>query len=79
MSDGGEVLRFFQELRKMRSRCEICGKGAAFGHNVSHSHHKTNRRWMPNVQRARILVKGYVRAVNACTRCMRTQRKHAAS
>jgi large subunit ribosomal protein L28 len=63
----------------MASRCEICGKGASFGHNVSHSHHKTNRRWLPNIQSAVITIKGYPRKVNACTRCIRTARKQASA
>ena len=63
----------------MRNRCEICGKGASFGHNVSHSHHKTNRRWLPNIQKAKIMVDGYSRAVQACTRCIRTERKRLTS
>jgi large subunit ribosomal protein L28 len=61
----------------MRSRCEICGKGTAFGHNVSHSHHKTNRRWLANIQHAVIVINGYPRKVQACTRCIRTARKQA--
>lgn len=63
----------------MRSRCEICGKGTAFGHNVSHSNRKTNRRWLPNIQSAVIVVHGYPRKVQACTRCIRTERKRSAS
>lgn len=59
----------------MRSRCEICGKGAAFGHNVSHSNRKTNRRWMPNIQKALITINGYARKMAVCTRCIRTERK----
>jgi large subunit ribosomal protein L28 len=59
----------------MRSRCEICGKGTAFGHNVSHSNRKTNRRWLPNIQKATIVINGYPRHVQACTRCIRTARK----
>ena len=62
----------------MRSRCELCGKGTAFGHNVSHSHHKTNRRWLPNIQKARVIQDGRIRRMQICTRCMRTERKKAA-
>jgi large subunit ribosomal protein L28 len=61
----------------VKSRCDMCGKGTAFGHNVSHSHHKTNRRWFANIQKARIVVGGYARKMQVCTRCMRTQRKQA--
>ncbi len=60
----------------MRHRCEICGKGVAFGHNVSHSNRKTNRRWLPNVQKTSLVVNGTIRKVQACTRCIRTARKH---
>ena len=38
--------------------CEICGKGPWVGKQVSHSHHRTSRRWLPNVQRIRILREG---------------------
>ena len=61
------------------SRCELCGKGVAFGHNVSHSNRKTNRRWLPNVQKTSVLVNGVQRRINACTRCMRTLRKQSAA
>jgi large subunit ribosomal protein L28 len=63
----------------MRSRCEICGKGTAFGHNVSHSNRKTNRRWKPNVQKALLMVEGRPHRVHACTRCIRTERKRTAA
>ena len=63
----------------VRSRCDICGKGTAFGHNVSHSNRKTNRRWLPNIQKATIVVDGYPRKMQVCTRCMRTAQKHAGS
>ena len=38
--------------------CDICGKGPATGHNVSHSNIKTKRRFSPNLQRVRALVDG---------------------
>jgi large subunit ribosomal protein L28 len=53
----------------------LCGKGVVFGHNVSHSNRKTNRRWLPNVQKTSVLVNGTARRINACTRCIRTIRK----
>ena len=61
----------------MSSRCELCGKGVAFGHNVSHSNRKTNRRWLPNIQKTSVLVNGARQRINACTRCMRTLRKQS--
>ena len=63
----------------MANRCEICGKGVSFGHNVSHSNRKTNRRWLPNIQKTRVLVRGTERRIDACTRCIRTLRKPAAA
>lgn len=68
---------FSQGAMGLSSRCEICGKVGAFGHNVSHSNRKTNRRWMPNVQKTVIVVNGTRKHVHACTRCMRTLRKRA--
>ncbi len=35
----------------MARRCELTGKGVQSGHNVSHSNIKTNRRFLPNVQK----------------------------
>ena len=56
----------------MASVCEVCGKGPMSGNNVSHSHVKTKRKWKPNIQRVRALVKGEVKRVNVCTRCLRS-------
>ncbi|MBV9546469.1 MAG: 50S ribosomal protein L28 [Chloroflexi bacterium] len=62
----------------MSNRCELCGKGVTFSHNVSHSNRKTNRRWLPNVQKTIVLVDGVPRRIDACTRCIRTLRKQSA-
>ena len=61
----------------MSSRCQLCGKGVTFGHNVSHSNRKTNRRWLPNIQKTTVQVNGTARKIEACTRCIRTIRKQA--
>ncbi len=57
----------------MARTCAICGKSPTTGNNVSHAHNKTRRRWMPNLQRVRMMTAGggTVR-VNACTRCIRS-------
>jgi large subunit ribosomal protein L28 len=57
------------------AKCEICGKGPQFGHNVSHSKKATNRRFNPNIQRLRIVVGGKARRVRICTRCLRTMNR----
>ena len=62
----------------MSRRCDLTGKTAQVGHKVSHSNRKTNRRWLPNVQKTAVVVNGVQRRINACTRCMRTLRKQAA-
>jgi len=50
--------------------CYVCGKGVAFGNNVSHANNRTRRVWKPNLQVARILVAGKVTKVRVCTRCL---------
>ena len=52
--------------------CEICGKKPITGNNVSHSHHKTRRRWLPNLQRVRAQINGTVKRIKVCTNCLKT-------
>lgn len=54
------------------AKCSICGKGVAFGHNVSHSNRKTNRTWKPNVRKVKAVVNGSNRTVSVCARCLRS-------
>lgn len=61
----------------MAGKCDVCGKGPAFGHNVSHSHHKTNREFRPNLQKATIHKDGKAQKLRVCTRCLRTLYKQA--
>ena len=56
----------------MARACEVCNKSVSFGHNVSHSNVKTNRRWLPNIQTVRAIVKGQKRRISVCTRCLRS-------
>jgi large subunit ribosomal protein L28 len=53
-----------------RHRCYSCGKGVAFGNNVSHANNKTRRVYRPNLQVVRILKDGKVIKVKVCTRCL---------
>ncbi|AWE41548.1 MULTISPECIES: 50S ribosomal protein L28 [unclassified Actinobaculum] len=32
-------------------RCQVTGREPGFGMSVSHSHHRTHRRWDPNIQK----------------------------
>jgi large subunit ribosomal protein L28 len=51
--------------------CEICAKGPSFGHSISHSHRRTKRRWVPNIQRVRVVEGGTPRRRNVCTSCLK--------
>lgn len=57
------------------AKCDLCGKGPQFGHNVSHSNRATKRRFNPNVQRVRVMWEGKLRRMYLCTRCLRTLNK----
>ena len=51
--------------------CYVCGKRPSTGNNVSHAHNKTKRRWLPNLQTARILdAEGKIRKIRVCTSCL---------
>jgi large subunit ribosomal protein L28 len=42
----------------MSKVCAVCGKKPGFGHNRSHSMVATKRRFNPNLQRVRVLLRG---------------------
>ncbi len=54
------------------AKCDICGKGVSFGHNVSHSNRKTNRIWHANVKRVKCMVNGNAKRMHVCTGCLRS-------
>jgi len=56
----------------LAQRCEICGKNAQVGMQVSHSHIRTKRRWNPNLQRVKAVVEGRPVRIKVCTRCLRS-------
>ncbi len=57
------------------AKCDVCGKGPQFGHNVSHSKRRTNRQFRPNVQRVTVLENGRLVRKYMCTQCIRTASK----
>ncbi len=57
----------------MPRACQVCGKHAAYGSNVSHSKVHTHRRFDVNLQSA--LIDG--KKMLVCTRCRRTSTKDA--
>ena len=58
----------------MARKCQVCGKGPAFGHNVSHANNKTIRRWYPNLQTVRTKVDGATKRMRVCTACIRSNK-----
>ncbi|MCX7706678.1 MAG: 50S ribosomal protein L28 [Anaerolineae bacterium] len=59
----------------MMAKCQICGKGPQFGHNVSHSMRHTKRRWNPNIQHMRLSVDGREQRLYVCAKCIKTMQK----
>jgi large subunit ribosomal protein L28 len=57
------------------AKCQVCGRGPQFGHNVSHSMRHTKRRWNVNVQRSTVVVDGKPRRMAVCTKCLKTMSK----
>ncbi len=55
----------------MAANCDVCGKGPSFGHNISHSHRRTKRRWNPNIQRVRAMVGRTPQRLNVCASCLK--------
>ncbi|MBW2602955.1 MAG: 50S ribosomal protein L28 [Deltaproteobacteria bacterium] len=56
----------------MSRMCKICGKKPLVGHNVSHAHNLTKRRFNPNLQKVRTLQKGRVKKIMVCTSCIKS-------
>ena len=59
------------------AKCESCGKGPQFGHNVSHSNRHTKRQFRPNIQRVKVMDHGRMVSRYLCTRCIRNLSKDA--
>lgn len=55
----------------MAYSCHVCGKRPATGHSVSNANNRTKRRFMPNLQRVRILEGGKKIHVRVCARCIK--------
>ena len=58
----------------MGRTCQLTGKGPQSGHNVSHSNRKTNRRFLPNIQKVSLASAALGRDVTLkiSTRALRT-------
>ena len=56
----------------MARRCAVCGKEPRTGFTVSHSHHKTKRRFAPNLQRVRVMLGGTRKRALVCAACLKS-------
>ena len=56
----------------MTLKCEVSDKKPQFGNNVSHANNKTRRRWKPNIKKLRVVMKGSVKTMKICTRCIKS-------
>ncbi len=54
----------------MSFQCDICGKGSIKGHNKSHSHILTIRRWKPNLQKVHAQTPQGTKVLRVCTSCI---------
>ncbi|MGI8426868.1 MAG: 50S ribosomal protein L28 [Actinomycetota bacterium] len=58
----------------MSKVCDVCGKSPQFGKSISHSHRRTNRRWTPNIQTVRAVIKGSPKKLKVCTSCIKANK-----
>jgi len=63
----------------MSKICEICGKKPQYGHSVSHAHNLTKRRWIPNLQKVKVVKKGKRTTIRVCSSCLKAGKVEALS
>ena len=68
---GGGALTVGYPGRLMSKVCAVCGKKPGFGNHRSHSMVASKRRFEPNLQRVRVLLKGKATRAYVCTRCLK--------
>ncbi len=58
----------------MARRCELTGKESMYGHNVSHAKNRTNRRFVPNLQKVTLHSNALRKDIKLriCTRALRS-------
>jgi large subunit ribosomal protein L28 len=62
---------FGYHLPPMSKVCAVCGKKPGFGNHRSHSMVATKRRFDPNLQRVRVVLRGKATRAYVCTRCLK--------
>jgi large subunit ribosomal protein L28 len=59
--------------------CSVCGKAPQYGQNIRNQHSvgwalkapRTKRRWLPNLQSAKVMIGDAPRHVKVCTKCLK--------
>ncbi len=54
----------------MPKKCVICGKSVHSGSSISHSHHKTKRKFRANLQKVNIILDGKNKKAYVCSQCI---------
>lgn len=58
------------------AKCDVCGKGALFGRQISITRSqvsgRANREWKSNVKSVKIKVDGGAKKMHVCTSCLRS-------
>jgi len=62
-------------FKKIMRKCDRCGKGVQVGMNVSHSHIRTKKRWLPNLHTISVKRDSEKRRMKLCTKCLRIVKK----
>lgn len=57
------------------AKCEVCGKGPQYGHNVSFSKRRTNRQFRPNVVKRTLVINGQSKRMHVCVQCLKSFHK----
>jgi large subunit ribosomal protein L28 len=57
------------------AKCEVCGKGPQYGHNVSFSKRRTNRQFRPNVVKRTLVINGQSKRIHVCVQCLKSFHK----
>lgn len=52
-------------------KCDNCGKGIMYGHNVSHAKNRTRKIFKPNLHSAKVFINGAYKTMRLCTKCLR--------
>ena len=58
-------------------KCDNCGKGVLYGHNVSHSKRRTQKIFKPNLHATRVVLNGIRVNKRLCTKCLRMYKRYA--